>query len=42
MHIALLTCVTTRAILSKLYKDLNTAKLNLALKEFVAKRGTPS
>ena len=40
-YVALFTCSTTRAVHLKLCKDLTADEFKRALKEFVARRGTP-
>ena len=40
-YIALFTCATTRALHLKLCRDLTAEEFQRALKEFVARRGTP-
>ena len=40
-YIALFTCATTRAVHLKLCRDLTAEEFQRALKEFVARRGTP-
>lgn len=40
-YIALFTCAATRAVHLKLCKDLTAKEFQGALKEFVARRGTP-
>ena len=40
-YIALFTCTSTRAVHLKLCKDLTAPEFQRALKEFVARRGSP-
>jgi len=40
-YIALFTCATTRALHLKLCRDLTAEEFQRALKEFIARRGTP-
>ena len=40
-YVALFTCASTRAVHLKLCKDLSCTEFKRALKEFVARRGTP-
>ena len=42
VYIALFTCAATRAVHLELCKDLTALEFQLALKSFIARRGTPS
>ena len=41
VYILLLTCASTRAVHLELTRDLTSASLVLALRRFIARRGTP-